>query len=444
MSDQNDFKDKNDGYELIWDDTIPEIPEAPKPEEAAGAADAGAATQAADPFAVKEETPEPAAAAGAGEKPEKKAGKEKKERKGLFGRKAAKDAPEAENEPSADAPAEAAGAGKGKKKRAGFLFKLKLFLILILLILIVFGTFMYLIPAFNRAEGTKVSGSADWMAQLGDTRRISMITIPGTHDSATKNVQFAYIFKCQSFTIEKQLEAGYRYLDIRLELDEGQLKLVHAFADCKKGSMPWGEDLYLEDVLKQCYDFLDEHPTEFVIFAVKQEHGRASVNEFERLLTSYIMETPEKWLLTDKIPTVGQARGKLILMRRYEDAAGFGQNAGIPLIWEDQGSRKNVGLNIAQEDNGTYTLWVQDRYQYEADEKWTAFTAGLKEGKADASDISIHFLSTKGKGMAGHPYKFARELNAKLASEVPALSGWIIMDFASAPMAEQVYKCNFN
>ena len=36
------------------------------------------------------------------------------------------------------------------------------------------------------------------------------------------------------------------------------------------------------------------------------------------------------------MPTLGQARGKLVLLRRWEDEAGLGARAGLPLLWEDQ------------------------------------------------------------------------------------------------------------
>jgi len=414
--------------ELVWDDKIPEPPAEPEPEaETSVGSEPEAEPEIAGP-AETAEAPE-ADMAAEPEKPEEKPAK-----KGLWKKR--------KKDKGSDAD-KAAAEGEPKKKRSKFRIIFKLVLALILILLVLFATFMYIIPAFNRADGTKVSGSADWMAQLPDRNKISVVTIPGTHDSATKNVGLAYFSKCQSFTIERQLESGYRYLDIRLAVDGGQLKLMHGFNECRVGGAPWSETMYLEDVLSQCYSFLDEHPTEFIIFAVKQEHGRESVNEFERLLASFVMQEPERWLLTDKIPTVGEARGKLILMRRYEDKAGLGASAGMPILWEEQGNRKDTDKNIAEENNGTYTLWVQDRYKYDVDTKWAAFVAGQESDKIDTVNMSIHFLSTNGDTLYGHPYKYAKELNEKFMSEDLDLSGWIIMDFASAPMAEKVYSENF-
>ena len=309
--------------------------------------------------------------------------------------------------------------------------------------LLLFLLVMFLIPLTETGDRTKVEGSADWMARLEDPTPLDAITIPGTHDSATRYVQLGYFSKCQAMSIGEQLEAGYRYLDIRLAVDGDGMKLMHGFTNCRSGPMPWNAALSLDEVLEECYVFLAEHPGETVIFAVKQEHGDESVADFETLLNSYVRKEPEFWLLTDRIPTLGEARGKLVLMRRYADEAGLGTDAGIPLLWQNQNGYGDPSLNIVAEDNGSYTLWVQDRYEYNTEDKWTAFITGLKNAETGEGNVAIHFLSTKGTAKFGHPYSFAPTLNGRLALH-QELSGWIVVDFASAPLAETIYGRNFD
>ena len=302
------------------------------------------------------------------------------------------------------------------------------------------------IPFTEVVDRTYVSGSADWMEDADDSLLLSDMVIPGTHDSATKYCQLAFITKCQGLTIGDQLAAGFRYLDIRLGDDgQGHLELYHGFTHAKTGA--FGDNLTLEAVLADCYTFLSAHPTETVIFCVKQEHGDASVAEFQRLLDAAIREKPERWLLTDTIPTLGEARGKLVLMRRYEDEAGLGADAGIPALWADQGGHADVSLNVVPEDNGSYTLWVQDRYCYGTEDKWTAFVTGMETAADQAleGDVRLHFLSTKGTFVQGHPYAFAKDLNEKLTGGMltESFSGWIIVDFGSAKLAKHIYKANF-
>lgn len=319
----------------------------------------------------------------------------------------------------------------------------KRFLTVLLVLVILLAAVMYLVPLFEHSDQDKVEGSADWMAKLDGTLRLNEINLPGTHDSATQYVGLPFFSRCQDLSIREQLEAGYRYLDIRLGDSDGRLKLMHGFVNCKTGAAPWSGALYLDAVLKDCDSFLKAHPTETVVFAVKQEHGDLSAAAFETLLAESISKNPDAWLLTDRIPTLEQARGKLVLMRRYEDAAGLGADSGIPMLWTDQGGHDDVSLNAAEEDNG-YLLRVQDRYCYGAGDKWKAFLAGLDSASSDQGTLCLHFLSTKGTLPFGHAYYFAGKLNPKLMkADLSGTCGWILVDFGTAKLAQKIYSTNF-
>lgn len=313
---------------------------------------------------------------------------------------------------------------------------------LLLALILCAAAFFLLWPLTEHGDRARVDGSADWMGRLDGSLMLSEISLPGTHDSATQYVQLAWFSKCQSLDVGGQLDAGARYLDIRLGADGERLQLMHGFTKCK--SSAFGGTLYLDEVLRQCYAFLDAHPTEAVVFAVKQEHGDESVAAFEALLNAYVQASPANWLLTDTVPTLDEARGKLVLMRRYEDEAGLGAAAGIPLLWPNQNGHNDVSLHTAVTDNGSYRLWVQDRYEYDAQDKWAAFTAGIAQNGAAPGDVALHFLSTKGTAAYGHPYGFAKALNARLAeTKSGELSGWIVLDYFSAPLAAHIYETNF-
>ena len=84
------------------------------------------------------------------------------------------------------------------------------------------------------------------------------------------------------------------------------------------------------------------------MFAVKQERMEDPLTEFHAALDRYIRQSPEHRLLTDSIPRLREARGKLVLMRRYEDAAGLGADAGIPLIWNTQNGSAGTSLHTVR------------------------------------------------------------------------------------------------
>ena len=314
----------------------------------------------------------------------------------------------------------------------------------LLALLLLAALTLTILPLTETVEKTALPGAGDWMASLSDERVLNEIAVPGTHDSATRYVQLAWFSKCQALGIREQLEAGFRYLDIRLGLAEGEgLQLMHGFTRCKTGPMPWSGTLMLDAVLDDCCAFLQAHPGETVLFAAKYEHGDAPTAELQRRLQAYIERDPDRWLLTDTIPTLGQARGKLVLLRRWEDEAGLGSESGIPFLWEDQKGAYDAALNAASEPQGSYRLWVQDRFEYEAEEKWAAFTAGLAPEGAEAQDVRLSFLSTKGSAAYGHPWKYAGALNPRLGTLAPdALRGWVVLDFGTALLASQVYGAN--
>jgi len=323
-------------------------------------------------------------------------------------------------------------------------------IIIVLVCLIVVALLYFLIePLLIPKSSAKVENSSKWMARLGDDVPISEVYMPGTHDSGSEFADLAYFSKCQTSGIGAQLEDGTRYLDVRLQVSgkEGDEELVfcHGFCKCRKGIWPWSPVLDLEDVLEECYTFLEANPTETIVFAVKMEQGD-DVKAFQELLHTYIDKDPEHWYLSDSIPRMAECRGRIVLFRRYEDVCGYGKNSGIQLLWADQGGKDDTSLNAVIEPQDTYSLVIQDRYKYAASDKWKAFIAGLEVSSLmDSEHLSISFLSTNGTPQFGHPYAYAKVLNRNFIAEDFSEYGpsWMILDFSNASMAHQIYDLNF-
>ena len=307
---------------------------------------------------------------------------------------------------------------------------------LILAIVLLAAIVLCVIPLTERVDKAPAAGAGSWMADVPDEVFLSEMTIPGAHDAASLWPQLAFVTKCQALDIAQQLNIGVRYLDIRLGEDGDNLLLFHGFTKCRTAPLPWADVLTLSDVLAQCTAFLDAHPTETILFAVKHEHGDLPDAEFDAMVQRYVEADPDHWLITNEMPTLGDARGKLVLLRRYE-------GAGLALNWADQGGHDDVTQSIVAEPNGSYTLWVQDRFCYGAEDKWTAFTAGQRMMETDGENAAIHFLSTKGTLPQGHPWYFAQKLNPRLLDyDRGELSGWIVVDFVTPELAKTIYDCN--
>jgi len=306
-----------------------------------------------------------------------------------------------------------------------------------------------------KAETTstwEVVASTDWMANIDGTKKITQINIPGTHDSATKYVNLSTYSKCQDATIAEQLEDGIRFLDIRVEMEsDGALKLVHGSQKCKTSS---GDTLYLDSVLTDCYAFLDAHPTETIIMSVKKDNGDATDAQVQQAVHNYINANADYWFLQNGKPTLDEVRGKIVLARRYYDNNGYGDTSGgMNFLWGDQG-----GSTVASESyvrvavTGLTGLWVQDRYEYDADDKWTVVKAGLDnppDAANAANEYVLTFMSSAGSKFWGlpktTPSKIASNVNSNFLSYEMTQGkeyGWIIMDFATEELARKVFVSN--
>ncbi|CFQ84530.1 phosphatidylinositol diacylglycerol-lyase [Yersinia frederiksenii] len=234
-----------------------------------------------------------------------------------------------------------------------------------------------------------------WMSHLNDSTLLSQISIPGTHDSASFNINISGggFTQTQSWNIEEQLDNGVRFLDARCRLIEDVFTMHHGAIFLKQ---------QFGDILKICVDFLIHNPSEFIILSVKQEHTTEnSIKKFHEVMRKrYLKHYGNVFYLENKIPKINEVRGKIILLRRYS-----GDNIGINATpWKDDTSFKIK--------NSHFNIHVQDHYAgYNAlnihfKRKFVA--ALLSEAKNKrAQDLFINFLSVSGllmpyTGAAGH------------------------------------------
>lgn len=322
------------------------------------------------------------------------------------------------------------------------------------------GAFIFYAPEiFETHDNTPVEGSQTWMEDLSDDLCISAVNMPGAHDAGADYAMLSWFSKCQCADIVQLLKDGIRYIDVRLRVEGDELVFCHGFCDCYTGSWPFGKALSFGDFVASCYTFLETHPSEFLVFNVKKEAGDESIEEFQTLLNAYVTARPDKWYLSGStLPSVGEARGQIILLRRFEDRLGLNDRAGLYVEWNDQGNRDNqdqnwaqTDLNLHDEDGDAVIVFVQDRYKYNTAEKWPAFMAGIEkrptpEGVGDCSFLLINFLSTNGNVTFGHPYQYAKDLNKSFLSlpEDAGINGWVILDFCDAVLAHKVWSTNFN
>lgn len=116
-------------------------------------------------------------------------------------------------------------------------------------------------------DTTYQTDRSKWMNALPDTVRLSEMSIPGTHDSMAHKANLDSVdnTRTQSLSLEDQLKAGIRYIDIRLKYSENSFDIHH-------GIVYVGYNF--DDVLTTVQRFLRENPSETVLMRLKQEHTR--------------------------------------------------------------------------------------------------------------------------------------------------------------------------
>lgn len=142
------------------------------------------------------------------------------------------------------------------------------------------------------------------MKGLDGSKKLSMYSIPGTHDSAARGHSIEWV-NCQDWNIWTQLINGVRFFDMRVQLKRGQWIMVH-------GDYVLGFN-FEHDMLNPIYRFLEQYPSECIIMRIQRDSGGSS--GFNNPFTKFINTMPNRWLLQNNIPTLNQCRGKIFALR---------------------------------------------------------------------------------------------------------------------------------
>jgi 1-phosphatidylinositol phosphodiesterase len=216
-----------------------------------------------------------------------------------------------------------------------------------------------------------------WMGQIPPARSIAELAIPGTHDSGALYENFRGATKCQNLSITDQLNIGVRFLDVRCRHVHDGFLIYH-------GSVY--QRLSFEEVLKSCESFLGQNPRECVIMSIQEEYKpKSDTRLFDQTVQAYLAEDPKRWWLEDRIPTLGQAAGKIVLFRRFPTSSTLLGLTAQP--WPDNTNFSNSGPS--------FRFAVQDRYELpHPREKITAIEQAYQAAaKSDPNCLYVNFTS---------------------------------------------------
>ena len=355
-------------------------------------------------------------------------------------------------------------------------------------------SFRWRIQVLNRDAANDMGNTdkyANWMSLLPDGRYLSELNIPGTHDSATANVEGSWNASynkvaCQKYFIEQQLYAGVRALDLRTRWHGDDMVMVHGDFICHTPDHNnKSKNKTLRSVLDTVIRYLDKHQTETVIVTLKIDSGDEDKGRLAlvNILNEYTANYPNRFYCWTETafpntlvaaqsrmtsPTLGQARGKIVLMTRV-DMSGAGESSlysytGPDLTkWDDSYKDRN---HYAQriESESKVSVYIQDDYSSPDDNKKRQVFNTVYQlngtytlpgaSKIEKKDFVFNYTSKTGSDHYGStPLGAAKYMNdliynddlftpgSKTAKENPRL-GIVVMDFVNKQLCRRIIDRN--
>lgn len=337
--------------------------------------------------------------------------------------------------------------------------------ILILIVILLFSmsknTFAHYDTAYWN-NGVKAQTRAGWMDRLSNNKRISELSLPGTHDSMAWrwNLIGSDITRTQTMSLYDQLISGIRVIDIRVKYDNGNSFLCH------HGPIYLGDDL--EDVLQIIKDFLRNNPTEAVLMRFSQEESSASDYDMKKLFDKYYNKYNDIFYKGgSQNPTVGEIRGKLVLISNVLSLNRYGINYrnidkqdiyNLNTNWDLYSKWENIRNQINNSNNTSNYEKIYMNYLSGSGGSFPYFVASGHSSPGTSDDR----LST-GLTEPGFWYKYKEfprgnwfgvfatiyfeGTNTLIADYIKnnniSRSGIIMADFPGARLINNIIECNF-
>ena len=279
------------------------------------------------------------------------------------------------------------------------------------------------------------TGTLNWMENIPSYTYVSKISVPGTHDTGTFGLG-AGDAKCQNYNYDHQLTSGLRAFDIRLNEN---LEVIHGSNLFKCGTT-------FTDVLNSFNKFLDAHPSEVIFMSVKEDAGEIYTPFMNFYNTNKDLV---KHIYTGKkCPTIGEVRGKIILLRRFKVPEGtqFGWNCYDN--WPDNttgsfyGDDKEICFHV--EDNfNEFDVYKKSDYVYnnmdEASQNTNYWDMYITFNSIATNVLTTPWMFAWGRDILGDGESAMQELFWSLTHFTrrrPVAVGVVLMDFPNRHCAD--------
>ena len=329
-----------------------------------------------------------------------------------------------------------------------------------------------------------------WMSHVDDDKYLDELSIPGTHDSSTCSVDNdtepqTSLVKCQQDYIPTQLLEGIRYFDIRLGKGDNP-GIDHGMFYLRKKD---GNFLHLSDVIGYFKTFLNERPSEALIMLASRGNDEATDESITTAFAKVMADNPDLFYTSSHVPTLGEVRGKIVLLRRFGLAGNSvdGHTWGLDLTeWDEKikaHSGKSMCLvkyeqgfeaagNTGDKEPYSTTVYAQDHYSCTGSSKIDWVDMALKAATElernlvyipaeDGTTVQVTercWFINYTSCTQNNPYTAARVVNEQLykspyinpsgtedtKSDYLKHIGIIASDFVDAALARSIYQRNYN
>ena len=251
------------------------------------------------------------------------------------------------------------------------------------------------------------------MSTIPDTRLLSDMSIPGTHQTMSRDGNI-WVW-CQSLSLVLQMTIGIRFLDIRCRHYHDGLPIHHGM---------YYQNTNFTSCIKEMVSFLESNPSEALLIRVKEERDNfldpsCCSRSFGHSVWAGIQSFPrDKFWLEGYIPTMTQARGKIVLLRDFDI---------------------DMTLGILYSH-----LVIADDWQSTGDNKWKSVHSNLNSAlNGPSSEMYLTYNSASANGQA--PTQIARVMNTRLHNYVRGhygRLGIIAIDYPGPRLIEDIISRN--
>ena len=217
---------------------------------------------------------------------------------------------------------------------------------------------------------------SNWMSNINDEVLVNEVIIPGSHDAGTYKMN--WLGETQQFDIDKQLEMGVRYFDIRVnKTDDGKYLIFHSIIN----------GVEFLPILNSIKEFIIDNPSETLLLDFQHFNGNSQEDVYN-FITEYLYDN-DLLVVNDTQLTDLQFINQL----KMKDTRGK-----CIIFWGDRSSDLSNYLFLRNNDSCSYDEMCLNSY-YDSDYHGKDYNYLTENGYPIYFDNIIDKMTNEGKGI---------------------------------------------